>query len=496
MKNLQKIILTVLTTLFFTSLFSQSELFYPKRFFKEIVEQGDYIWVISSQNGLIRWNKSGTETTYFNKANSGLLSSKLSCVHKDAEENLWIGTEDAGLIKYDGDNWTVYNTSNSDIPADHILAVTTNQGNVWIGTYQYGVAKLSGANSWTVYNTSNSEIAENTIESVHVGSDGKVYFGWSKLSILNGSVWETFNFNDMGCGEYWDIEEDSQGDIWMTSYSYGLAKYDGENFTVYNKDNSTLPINYLKYIYIEDENTMWITSRGEGLLKFDGTTFEKHIPTFDNYEITMWEGLCPDGNGNIMAATGGYYFAKFDKTSFTEIDLTDDTPLNGPINYIKVDKNNKKLIATNKEFIVRDNNQWADVVKNRRSNYSATDKNDTIFVATDYGLYKNTGEEWVNYTTENSIIKDNNIYCVTVDTNDMVWFSPKDRGLQGYKDGQIINADYAGLCSLTITELFTDSKGYVWAGSYRQGISYYKDSSWHTYDIDPENTDKYLLSVF
>jgi ligand-binding sensor domain-containing protein len=45
--------------------------------------------------------------------------------------NRWGG----GLAKFDGVNWTVYNTSNSGLPDNYVYAIAIDgQGNKWIGT--------------------------------------------------------------------------------------------------------------------------------------------------------------------------------------------------------------------------------------------------------------------------------------------------------------------------------------------------------------------------
>jgi ligand-binding sensor domain-containing protein len=53
----------------------------------------------------------------------------------DGQGNKWIGTYGGGLAKFDGINWTVYNTANSGLPSNYVYAIAIDrQGNKWIGT--------------------------------------------------------------------------------------------------------------------------------------------------------------------------------------------------------------------------------------------------------------------------------------------------------------------------------------------------------------------------
>ncbi|GAB1442529.1 hypothetical protein MASR2M39_13650 [Ignavibacteriales bacterium] len=61
-----------------------------------------------------------------------------------------------GLAKFDGTNWTVYNTTAFRLPHNNVQSMEIDQnGNKWIGTYGGGIAKFDSTN-WTVYNTTNS----------------------------------------------------------------------------------------------------------------------------------------------------------------------------------------------------------------------------------------------------------------------------------------------------------------------------------------------------
>jgi ligand-binding sensor domain-containing protein len=69
-----------------------------------------------------------------------LPSNDVFAIAIDGQGNKWIGTGD-GLAKFDGVNWTVYNTSNSGLPSNAVLAIAIDGlGNKWIGTGGGGLA--------------------------------------------------------------------------------------------------------------------------------------------------------------------------------------------------------------------------------------------------------------------------------------------------------------------------------------------------------------------
>ena len=49
-----------------------------------------------------------------------------------------------GLAKFDGTNWTVYNTSNSGLPDNGVYSIAIDgSGNKWIGTLAGLIARVS-----------------------------------------------------------------------------------------------------------------------------------------------------------------------------------------------------------------------------------------------------------------------------------------------------------------------------------------------------------------
>ena len=222
------------------------------------------------------------EWMYFGPENSPLLSQLVKALAIDPWQNIWIGTWQGGLTKFDGTNWRVYTTSNSGLPDDRVTALAVDsKGDIWIGTAD-GLAKFDGTN-WTVYNNpGNSKLSANYIYSLALDSKDNIWIGtYDGIVKFDGVNWTVYNTEEYGIrGRVWVHTIDSQGDIWIATgiflehgFEGGLAKFDRENWVAYNKDNSGLPDNYIYSLAIDRQDNLWIGTGEEGLVKFDGTNW-------------------------------------------------------------------------------------------------------------------------------------------------------------------------------------------------------------------------------
>ena len=98
----------------------------------------------------------------------------------DNSANKWIGFRtiggNAGLVKYDNSTWTLYNQTSSPVfPSNGVTALAKdNSGNIWIGTNDVGLVKFDGIN-FTTYNTANG-LPTNTITCVETVGN-QIYIG-------------------------------------------------------------------------------------------------------------------------------------------------------------------------------------------------------------------------------------------------------------------------------------------------------------------------------
>ncbi len=103
----------------------------------------------------------------------------------DQYNNKWIGTYGGGLVKFDGTNWTVFNTINSDLISNYVNSIVFDlSGDLWIASTG-GVAKFDGT-YWTIFNTSNSGLPDNGVYSIFIDDNDNKWIGTeSGLAVFN-----------------------------------------------------------------------------------------------------------------------------------------------------------------------------------------------------------------------------------------------------------------------------------------------------------------------
>ncbi len=89
------------------------------------------------KEGFVKLSKNGI-WTHYNDLNSGLPANTINSLFYDKFENvLWIGTNEAGLARFDlKDGWEVYNNANSKVPSTLIFHISQDsKGSLYVSTY-------------------------------------------------------------------------------------------------------------------------------------------------------------------------------------------------------------------------------------------------------------------------------------------------------------------------------------------------------------------------
>lgn len=493
-------------------------------------QEGNFTW-IGTTGGLVKLNNVTEEFYVYTNYNSGLPLNSISCLAVDSLGNKWIGVQYAGVVKFDGSTWTVFNTQNSPLPTNDIRAIACDRNNnIWFGTYLKGLIKFDG-NNWTIYNPSNSGLTCENIWDISIAADGSIWFGastgsenvfnYTMLGCFDGTNWTDFNYDNSGIrGPILSLTIDNNGVKWMGTM-YGVISFDGLNTSIYNTWNG-LGTGWIKAIAIDKEGNKWAGS-SHGLYKFDGVYWNWIL----DGEITK---ISSNSISKIIIGTNNGLFqlieTNWEKTKISNCDF----PSNN-INAIAIDSNNIKWIGSyGGGFYKLAGNNWT--VYNIShlsfpSNYIHTvtvdeDGNKWIGTGT-LGLAKITdNNSWTMYSSSNSIVPDQ-IYAFTIDKDKNKWIGGETKlvkydntnwtasgyqypricgiaidadnnqwiatsygGLFKFNGSMMINytKDNSGLPTNSLTSLTIDNEGNKWVGTYDAGLVKFDGNNWEVYNTN------------
>ncbi len=143
------------------------------------------LW-LSNNNQLFEYD--GTTVNTYDHTTTALPDADITALRYDnTTSTLWATTDSAGLIEYTNGTWTTYNTQNSGIATDHLLALAlTSTGEVWLGSRDSGLVHYDGTTTWKVINTNtpNSPMVDNEVATLEVDNNGNVWFFNDQLLLV------------------------------------------------------------------------------------------------------------------------------------------------------------------------------------------------------------------------------------------------------------------------------------------------------------------------
>ncbi len=419
-------------------------------------EDYETLW-IGANNVLIKFNINTGEVTTFNTTNSPITSNVIRSIAIDNDGNKWIGTWKHGLLKFDDNNWTVYDTANSGLPAMGIVDINIDSDDkIWMIVFCFDLSTLGGVVSydgieWVLYNNQNSGLPGTSYSAVVI--------------------------------DYYDT-------VWIGSRYEGLVKFDGVNWTIYNVENSDIPDDHVKSLFIDSDNTKWIGT-SNGFARYDGNwtvydTANSELPypvvrcINKDEDNTLWIGNYLYNQGQCLTTLKNDTIWNF----YT----TDNSGLPGDfINSINICQNNK-WIGTDNGVACYDNNDWVLFelgcgLPDDNITALAVDENNTKWIGSSGGLTKFDGDEWVTYNSNNSQLLVNSINSIEVDSSNVVYVNTNGGGIVMI-DGDTwttYNTTNSGLPNDTVHCCTFDENGELYIGT-DSGFAIYDYNEWVVYD--------------
>jgi len=105
-------------------------------------DTSDIRWLATPAGGLSGYI-SGITFVTFNTTTSTIASNSFTSIVIAADQSIWVGSIDSGVVKRVGTNFINYNSFNSGMPDNVVQAIEIDdQGIVWIGTQVGGLVRL------------------------------------------------------------------------------------------------------------------------------------------------------------------------------------------------------------------------------------------------------------------------------------------------------------------------------------------------------------------
>lgn len=299
----------------------------------------------------------------------------------DKAGNLWFGTSNEGVYRYDGTSF-VHFTEKDGLSSDYVNCIVEDQkGNLWFGT-KNGLSKYDGK----------------AFSKVEIPSDNRPY--------LDAEEW--WDGNIVQC-----LLEDQKGNLWIGTGGHGAYRYDGHSFTHFTftndyKQSDGLHHNYIQSMVEDSDGNIWFTSMTHGgVSRYDGEN-TTHFSASDGLKDDMVAGSFQDKAGNLWFGTiqtkfEGLY--RYDGTSFTGFGKEDGLCDNFVTGFFE-DKEGRLWIRTGSVLCIYDGKEFMPFTTKdgqglRDISFITADNKGNIWLGGKYGhLYKYTGETLKNFTNK------------------------------------------------------------------------------------------------
>jgi len=424
------------------------------------------LW-LGCSDGLCHYNPETKRSAWFNDQPTDLVF----CMDIDANNDLWIGTFNNGLKKFNQAtrhfaSFGHDRNNPASMPDNKIRSILcAKDGTIWVATEDHGVAVLSASGAlirkieplagsgamYCLYQDKNNTIwiGENkeVISSIQPGDSLPVTLATTCL-----------NNNHEKLGSILSICEDQFGNTWFASMKYGLFNTNA---------NKNLFSNYLfdpgfekgvgspeiTSFYQDRGGRIWVGTKGKGILQFD--PYHSVVkPAIPELAADYIYDIHDDKDGNLWIGSFGRGLLKFN-------------PVSGKLTSYKHDPANQHSLIFNdiKALLLDDSIIWIGTfgegiaTLDLKTNKFADHKNDHRFLA----ILKQTG--WINH--------------VFKDSRNRLWIASYS-GLTVYDRNKFIhfehNAELSSISSNSVNMVAEDQVGQIWVVT-EAGLDLYNEGT-------------------
>jgi diguanylate cyclase (GGDEF)-like protein len=279
------------------------------------VDRNGWVWTGSDGAGISLYDEANDNWIHFDRGDGGagrLSSNTIRRLYEDRIGDLWVGTYPSGVHIYDRSSTAIKVYQKSTDPAqgpmdNNVEAIVEDkEGNFWIGSG--GISRFDPkSDTFTHYRPTtgaDSRVATTSVLNGMMDSDGNLFFGtWGAAIQRYNPTTDRFDtipvdpdkskrgektgnkFNDL---MVWNIVEDREKNLWISTHYNGLTKYDRKtgiyHFYPHDDNDPTSLSSTVTWVSYEDsQGRFWVgTAYGLNLMDRQKGTFKRYVPEADN----------------------------------------------------------------------------------------------------------------------------------------------------------------------------------------------------------------------
>jgi ligand-binding sensor domain-containing protein/signal transduction histidine kinase len=340
--------------------------------------------------------------------------------------------------------------------------------------------------------TSKEGLPQNSAASIIQTRDGYIWFGTQEgLARFDGhdfTVFDRANTKELPSSWIARLMEDSAGGLWIRprGYAPGVVRYDQGKFTSYDTTNG-LPSDRVISWVTDARGTTWLGT-DRGLAEFgDGKirTYGKNdglpsdtvswlgVDTKENVWISTPRGLARLAGGKIQIMTGtkGYQDTVFMRINYgwnCYEDRRGTLWMNTATS----------LLAYSADGVNRYDKKR--VLTDPTIQVMHEDAKGTLWIGTSNGLNSFADGRFTKYPVSSNSIE-NNISVILEDREGSLWLAT-GKGIARFADGKFERYQQAdGLSDDGVEDMLIDKEGNVWVSTFGGGVDRFRDEKFVTY---------------
>ena len=427
-----------------------------------IADKNDNLWIGTVEYGLIKFNISDeTFKQYFlgNYDEKMRSTSSVTSIEMAGDE-LWIGTLGNGLIKFDtryknGGNIVQYKhdpRNPASLSNDNVLSLLyISENKIWIGTENYGL---------DLFNPKTEKFLH------HLPDSNYPY------CLNNGSIYSLY--------------ADSSDNLWVGTYAGGInvSFVNHGNIELYRGGFGTensISNNVITQFLEDKKGNLWIGTDGGGLnyLDRERNTYKNYTTKNSNLKSDAIQTIAFDSKGNLWVSAWEGGINRFNELTgrFYSITTADGLPDNNVISFLIDSKERIWIGCFFSGLVLLDNNYRIQKIYNHKNSglkeesvrLLREDSKRNIFIGTDNGMFifnpeDDSFKKYLKNPEDINSISSNQVYAIAEQKNGIIWFGTsyglnrfdlaKEEFVRFYKED--------GLPSNMVVGLVFDYNGHLW----------------------------------